>query len=356
MKRKNLIVKRKVKNKKITIKNLQIKKFYKKFREITFKNIKNQPFALGVSGGADSMCLAYFSNIYASEFNNKVHTLIVNHNLRKESFKESKKVKAILKKKGIESKILHWKKKVPKKNIQGNARNMRYSLISDYCIKKKVKYLITGHHLDDQVENFFIRLTRGSGLTGLSSMSESVNLNKNLKIIRPFLSLKKINLKYVTENYFKTYILDPSNENENFLRIRIRKHRKAMEKEGLSTDKIIKTINNLLSANKALNFYKNKALEKHTSFISKNKCVLNERIFYEESGEIIFKSFSDILSLVAGKYYPPRSKKITSLMDRIKKGKFVKSTLGGCIIEKKGGFVLISKELNVKKMTHQMQK
>ena len=356
MKRKNLIVKRKVKKKKKTIKNLQIKKFYKKFKEIIFKNIKKEPFALGVSGGSDSMCLAYFSSIYASEFNNKIHTLIVNHNLRKESFKESKKVKEILKKKGIESKILHWKKKIPKKNIQGNARNMRYSLISDYCFKNKIKYLITGHHLDDQVENFFIRLIRGSGLTGLSSMSESVDLNKNLKIIRPFLNSKKINLKYVTENYFKTYIFDPSNDNEKFLRIRIRKHRKEMEKEGLSTDKIIKTIDNLLSANKALNFYKNKALEKHASFISKSKCALNERIFYEESGEIIFKSFSDVLSLIAAKYYPPRSKKIISLINRIKKNNFIKATLGGCVIEKENGFVLISKESNPKKTTYQLQK
>ena len=46
------------------------------------------------------MCLAYFSKLYASEFNNKMHvTLIVNHNLRKESFKEAKKLKKFLKKK-----------------------------------------------------------------------------------------------------------------------------------------------------------------------------------------------------------------------------------------------------------------
>ena len=49
---------------------------------------------------------------------------------------------------------------------------MRYSLISNYCLKNKIKYLITAHHRDDQIENFFIRLIRGSGLTGLSSMSE----------------------------------------------------------------------------------------------------------------------------------------------------------------------------------------
>ena len=75
----------------------------------------------------------------------------------------------------------------------------------------------------------------------------------------------------------------------------------------------------LVSANQALNFYKNKALYKHVSFVSKNKCLLNKQIFSEEAKEIIFKSFSDILSLVSGTYYPPRSKKIINLIDRLKK-------------------------------------
>ena len=121
-----------------------------------------------------------------------------------------------------------------------------------------------------------------------------------------------------------------------------------MEKEGLGTGKIIKTVNNLLSASKALDFYKNKALYKYVSFLPKNKCSINTQIFFDEAGEIIFKSFSDILSLVSGTYYPPRSKKIISLIDRVKKAKFNKSTLGGCVIEKKDNFILISKEQRIK--------
>jgi len=350
MKRKNLIVVKKDKKNNLLIKDSKVLNFYLKIKPIIFKNINKKIFALAVSGGPDSLSLAYFGKVYASEFKNKIHVLIVNHRLRKESYKEALKVKKILKKKGIQSKVLSWKGPVPKNNIQKKARNIRYSLISNYCLKKNIKYLITAHHLDDQIENFFIRLLRGSGLTGLSSMSESFNYNKNLKIIRPFLNLKKTDLIYVAQNYFKNYIHDPSNEDEKFLRVRIRKYRKYMEKEGLDTNKILKTLNNLLSANKAINFYKNKALYKHVSFLSKNKCLIDEKIFTDEAGEIIFKSFSDTLSLVSGTYYPPRSKKILNLINRIKKTKFNKSTLGGCIIEKRNGAILISKEPKVKKM------
>ena len=223
-------------------------------------------------------------------------------------------------------------------------------------MKKNIKYLTTAHHGDDQIENFFIRLLRGSGLTGLSSMATNSKYSSHLKIIRPFLHFKKTDLNYVTLNYFKTYIKDPSNEDEKFLRVRIRKYRKDMEREGLDTRKIIKTVDNLVSANQALNFYKNKALCKHVSFVSKNKCLINKKIFSEEAGEIIFKSFSDILSLVSGTYYPPRSKKIINLIDRIKKDKFTKSTLGGCIVEEKDNFILISKELKIRKMQYQPEK
>ena len=356
MRRKNLAVVKKVERNKLLINNPKIKKIFIKFKKIIFKKLKKSNFAIAVSGGPDSLCLAYFSKIYSSEFKNKIHVLIVNHKLRKESGKEAQKVKEILKKKGINSKILNWKGKIPSSNIQRNARNMRYSLLSNYCLKEKIKYLITAHHMDDQIENFFIRLLRGSGLAGLSSMSDSVNYNRNLKIIRPFLSLQKKDLKYVTANFFKTYINDPSNADEKYLRVRIRKYRKSMEKEGLDTKKITKTVNNLLSANKALNFYKTKALKKYVSFLSKDKCLINTQIFHEEAGEIIFKSFSDILSLVSGTYYPPRSKKILNLIERVKKHEFNKSTLGGCIIERKGSIILISKEQKYRKMSYQLEK
>ena len=356
MRRKNLIAKTKAKKKELLVKDQKIKKIYLSFRHIIYKNLKRKNFALGVSGGSDSLCLSYFSKVYASEFKNKIHILIVNHKLRKESGSEALRVKKILSKKAIKSEILHWKGSVPESNIQKNARNIRYSLIYDYCKKNKIKYLITAHHMDDQVENFFIRLFRGSGLTGLSSMHEISEYAKNLKIVRPFLTLKKEDLKYVTMKYFKEYIKDPSNKDEKYLRVRIRKYRKSMEKEGLDTSKIINTVNNLLSANIALSYYKNKALYKYVSFLSKNKCVINKKIFSEEAGEIIFKSFSDIFSLISGKYYPPRSKKIVNLIERVKKTNFNKSTLGGCVVEESKNFILISKETNVKKIGYQPHK
>ena len=356
MKLKNLIVTRKVNNKKLSTQNQKIKKFYNIFKSVVYRNIKKRSFLLAVSGGPDSLCLAYFGKKYSLEFKNKAHVVIVDHKLRKDSTKEATKVKRMLKNKKIDSKIINWKGVLPKSNIQKSARDIRYSLLSNYCQNNNIKYIVTGHHLDDQVENFFIRLVRGSGLTGLSSMAESADYNDKIKIIRPLLELEKKDLKYVTLNYFKNYVEDPSNKKNKFLRVRVRKYIKDMEKEGLNTSKIIKTVNNLLSANKAINFYKNKALYKHTSFLSEKKCMINKKIFSEEANEIIFKSFSDVLSLVSGSYYPPRSKKVLNLIERIKKNFYKKSTLGGCLVEEKDEFIIISKEQKNKKIPLELRK
>ena len=351
MKRKNLSVAKKVKYKNLFKRNLKIKKIYKEFRKKMLQNIGKANFAIGVSGGADSLCLAYLSKIYNSEFNNRIHTLIVDHKIRRESTQESHKVKKMLKHKGIESTILTWKGKKPKRNIQLEARKIRYILISNYCLKNNTNYLVTAHHQDDQIENFFIRLFRGSGLTGLSSMAEHSNYSENLKIIRPFLGIGKQDLKSVTKFYFKNYIKDPSNENEKFLRTRIRKYREDLLQEGLDTKKISKTVTNLMIAKNALDFYKKKALNDNVNFLSKNSCIINSKLFSEEAHEVIFKLMSDVLSLVSGSYYPPRSKKILYLINQLKNSKFKKSTLGGCMLEKRDSFISITKETRIKQLS-----
>ena len=152
MKRKSLIVVKKAKNKIAIITDPKTKKIYKNFKEKLLKTVKEDKFVMAVSGGSDSMSLAYLGKKYSSEFNTQIHVLIVDHNLRKESGKEALKVKSILKKNSIQSKILTWKGKIPKSNVQQNARRIRYSLISKYCVKHKIRYLLTAHHVDDQIE------------------------------------------------------------------------------------------------------------------------------------------------------------------------------------------------------------
>ena len=150
------------------LKNKKIKKIYNNFlRSLKIK----KDFIVGVSGGPDSLALAFFSKIYSLENRLNVKFLIVDHKLRPESTKEAKQVKKTLKKFHINCEILTWKGKKPISKIEETARKERYNLLFDYCKENQISDLFIGHHLDDQIENFIFRMFRGSGIVGLTSFS-----------------------------------------------------------------------------------------------------------------------------------------------------------------------------------------
>ena len=199
--------------------NKKIKLIYKKFERTLHIN---DNFIVAVSGGADSLALAFLSKIYSIKKNISSKFFIVDHKLRPNSTLEAKKVRKILKKNFINADILTWRGKKPLKNIQSLARKKRYELIFAECNKLKIKNILLGHHQDDFMENFFIRMLRGSGLKGLISLDKKNQIDdKNL--IRPLLNQKKNDLIFVSKHVFNFYVKDPSNEDEKYQRIKIRK-------------------------------------------------------------------------------------------------------------------------------------
>jgi tRNA(Ile)-lysidine synthase len=103
-------------------------------------------------------------------------------------------------------------------------------------------------------ENFFIRISRGSGLNGLVSFNEKT-LRDKVNIVRPLISFEKKHLNYVTTNVFQSYIQDPSNEDNKFKRVRIRKLIKHLQNDGLDKNKFLLTIKNLKDSNETIKFY-----------------------------------------------------------------------------------------------------
>ena len=327
------------------LKHLNIKKISKIFKEFSNSlNIKVN-LAVAVSGGPDSLALAYLAKCYSIKHNIKIKYFIVDHKLRKESSIEAKTVKNILNKIDIKCKILEWNGKKPLKNIQAKARDKRYYLLANECKKNNIKHLLLGHHIDDLFENFFIRLVRGSGLKGLISFSNNTEYkNKDLNILRPLLDLEKKDLIYISKEVLNFFIQDPSNFNEDYKRTRIRKLLQSLEKEGLDKMKLKLTINNLKDSDNSIKFYVSRNLDHNSVFLKdKNICIINLS-FFDQSHEIIFRSLTTIIKKVGKNYYPVRGKSIKGLIERINTKSFSKVTLGGCIIERANNTILISKE------------
>ena len=134
------------KHKKI-LSQLNSKKISKIYNEFSSSLKVKEDLAVAVSGGPDSLALAYLSKCYSLKNKIKVKYYIVNHKLRKESSQEAEIVKKTLKKIDIQCTILNWNGKKPSKNIQARARDKRYSLLANECKKNNIKYLLLGHHL-----------------------------------------------------------------------------------------------------------------------------------------------------------------------------------------------------------------
>ena len=343
MNQKNLSVQNK-KHKKI-LSQLNQKKISKIYNEFSSSFKIKEDIAVAVSGGPDSLALAYLTKCYSLKNKIKVKYYIVNHKLRKESSLEAETVKKVLKKIDIQCEILNWNGKKPSKNIQAKARVKRYSLLANECKKNNIKYLLLGHHQNDLLENFLIRIVRGSGLKGLISFGKNTKYrDQDLNIVRPLLNFKKKDLLHISNEVFSFFVEDPSNINEDYKRTRIRNLLHSLEKEGLDVEKLDLTINNLKDSDKSIKFYVDRNLKKNVVFLMKKNIYILSYNFFDQSHEIIFRSLTSLIQKLGKKYYPVRGKSINELIKKINEKSFSKVTLGGCYVERVNETILISQE------------
>lgn len=297
--------------------------------------------AVAVSGGPDSLALMDLLYHWAAERKIEIHALTVDHGLRPEAKAEAEKVDAMCRSySNLSHQILEWKpKEKPISRVQENAREARYKLISTYMQAHKIKYLFLGHHMDDQAETFLFRLAKGSGLKGLSCMSSMQDLDSGITLCRPLLDVQKNNLIEYCKEKKLDFINDPSNESEDFARVRLRKSMTILEKEGFSAKRLSKTVQRLERAENALDqiakkIFHNSILETETS-----RAVLNYDLLKKQPLEIGFRVLLMTMEQLGGKgkAYAPRMEKTEKLFDdMMKPDAFRKRTLGGIIFERKG--------------------
>tara|TARA_B100001250_G_scaffold354473_1_gene328347 strand:- start:162 stop:1193 length:1032 start_codon:yes stop_codon:yes gene_type:complete len=343
MSKKSLSVNQKIHNHLLKfLDNKKIFKIYSNFVRQIERYGKTDKIGVAVSGGPDSLALAFFAKCFSINKNINCYFFLIDHGLRKESHKEAKYIALELKKFNIFLKLIKWKGKKPESNIHHYARIHRYDLISKYCKKMKIKKLLVGHQQDDLVENFFIRLFRGSGLKGLASFGiESALREGNIKILRPLINYKKSDLEHISKKVFKVFINDPSNNDEKFTRSRIRNF---LREENFDLEKLKLTLKNLNKSDQAIEHYVKKNIDENCNYLIKKRKIMLSGKFFQNSEEIIFRSLNFIFTKISKKNYPPRGKKMLDFISRIKGKNFKKTTLGGCLIEKVNKTIIIYKE------------
>ncbi|MDG2396096.1 MAG: tRNA lysidine(34) synthetase TilS [Flavobacteriaceae bacterium] len=215
-----------------------------------FPELRDEPFLLAVSGGLDSIVLL---NLFL-ELNYQFSIAHCNFKLRgDESESDSSFVRSI----GTENNLKTFIKdfntedfaKENNLSVQLAARELRYDWFDEISNKNKLKYIVTAHNLNDQLETFLINVSRGTGIDGLIGIP---NVNRN--VLRPMLifNRKEIN-KYALKNKLR-WREDSTNSKSDYLRNAIRNNIvSSWEKIDPNLfNNFGKTINNISLAQQAL--------------------------------------------------------------------------------------------------------
>ncbi len=186
-------------------------------------NLEQYKFLLAVSGGTDSVAMLGIFIALQKKYKLNFQVAHLNHGIRPESEQEKDLVQSICQKFHID---FHYKiENVPeyaKKNnigLEEAGRLARYQFFEHLREKFHCDYICIAHHNDDLAEDVLMRLLRGTALGSLGGMTEFCSKRK---ILRPLLELSKAKLKsFITELEFP-YAHDLSNEDNEFLRNRVR--------------------------------------------------------------------------------------------------------------------------------------
>ena len=304
---------------------------------------KNPNVAVAVSGGPDSAALIFLINEWINLVKGKVISLTINHNLRKESSKESKIVSNFLKEKKINTKILNVKKnKIFKKSMK-EARINRYNLLTNYCRDNNILHLFVAHHKDDQIETFVNRKISGSDFNGLQGI-KNINLTNHICIIRPLLNYsKKQIIKFNIKNGIK-FIDDPSNKNFEYTRPVIREF---LDKTSLSIKKKINKDFQLIQDNTELyNQMISEQLIKNIIEAKKNYIKTNFNNLVDLDVLILERIIKKIYFYFHNQNIFLKSDKIQILISKLNNRNFKIFNLKSMIVKKDNNFLIFSKNTN----------
>ena len=176
---------------------------------------------VAVSGGPDSLALLLLA---AEARPGRVEAATVDHALRAGSRAEAQFVGQVCERLSVPHAILtvEWKEK-PGSALQERARLIRYRLLGDWAIERDVEALLTAHQLDDQAETLLMRLARGAGVRGLAGMRRVATApGTDVPLLRPLLGWRHSELEAVCAAGGVEPVQDPSNEDGQFERVRVR--------------------------------------------------------------------------------------------------------------------------------------
>lgn len=284
---------------------------------------RHSRLGVAVSGGGDSMALLHLLAGQGVD----LHVVTVDHGLRAEAATEAALVGRAAADLGLPHDILrwHWDRNG---NLPDQARRARLALIGAWARKKGLAAVLLAHTADDQAETLLMRLARGSGVDGLSGMSE-VRAANGILWLRPLLRVRRDALRCYLQATGIDWAEDPTNADPAYDRVRIRQALAILGPLGIDVDRLCQTAAMQAQAREAL------ALAAHDLAESMARADAGDLVF-DRTGfaaapvETRLRLLSQGLRWVASAEYRPRLEAVSRAEAAINAGK--RHSLAGCLI------------------------
>ena len=310
--------------------------------ETRLKPLESMPIrkiAVAVSGGADSLCLAYLAQEWADVRGIQLTALTVDHGLRKDAAAEAKTVAQQMRTIGVKHHILRWIGEKPTTRIEEKAREARYQLLCNFCHKKNIPVLLLAHHAQDNIETFFLRLAKASGLTGLAGM-QPFKWRSGIVLARPLLDVAKTDiLSFLTQRKIN-WIEDPMNQNPIFERVYWRQQIPILTKMGLNPLYLQRTLSRLRRAETALTQMTNSAFYHLVEIDNRGFAQIPLPAFDQLPDEIQIRLLTRLIPLIGGNDKPVSLEKLESILQT----KPIRTTLGMCYLIRHKKTLFVAKE------------
>ncbi|MBV1864352.1 MAG: tRNA lysidine(34) synthetase TilS [Rhodobacteraceae bacterium] len=308
--------------------------------------------AVAVSGGGDSIALLLLLARWAQNTGRVIEVVTVDHGLRPEAAAEAEFVSGVCAELGLHHTVLNWQGWDGQGNLMNAARQARRALIVRWAIGRDIGGVVTGHTRDDQAETFLMRLARGSGVDGLAAMYPERRADGVLWL-RPLLGFRREELRDYLRKRGVSWVEDPSNEDERFDRIKMRKAMGMLGQLGLGVDVLSDTANRMRRARHALEVT-TQALAYSVAGPRQSGVVrLQLDGFLAAPPEVQLRLLAHIMGWVAGAEYRPRLQGLERVLAGISSGQT--HTLAGCLISPFGkGCFEICREVNAMKPTENL--
>lgn len=307
------------------------------------RQIAGPKIGLAVSGGGDSMALLHSMNEWVKENGCEISVATVNHGLRSEAHAETQMVQRACKRMGIPCTTLMWTGWDEVGNLQNAARQARISLINAWAKENAIHAVATGHTADDQAETFLLRLARGSGVDGLSGMA-TMRVRDGMQWFRPLLTFRRAELRQFLKSKRVKWVDDPSNDDESFDRIKMRKAQSALDDLGLTVDRLVETATRMSTARRAL---ERLTKENASSVVTPTKygsVKIDIEAFKNLPLELRYRLFAHALKWVSGSHYRPRFDALLESAAKLSNGQ--DHTLLGCHIISDGKIGEVCREVS----------